>query len=197
VDRKLLVPPKPVNLKGSTFPPDSQPGLPTGPVCYYCKRRGHVKAECKALQRKHAKSISVASPAIADPAIPKEYGPFISSGEVAQQGSGKSIPITILRDTGAVQSLLLQSNLPFSDDSAVGQEVTLQGVELGHISVPLHRVHLKCNLVDGPVIVGVRPSLPVRNVSLILGNDSAGQHVTATDSFVSVGVVTRAMAKQQ
>ena len=97
--------------------------------------------------------------------------------------------------------MILESTLPFSDDSAVGQEVTLQGVELGHVSVPLHGVHLKCNLVDGPVIVGVRPSLFVRGVSLILGNDLAGQRVTATDtmtvSSMSVGVVTRAMARRQ
>ena len=204
VDRKLLSDnpsPKMLNPKGSTVPPDNQPGLPTGPVCYYCKRCGHVKAECRALQRKHAKPMTVASPANVGTAIPKEYAPFISSGVVALLGSGKSIPITILRDTGAVQSLILESTLPFSDDSAVGQEVTLQGVELGHVSVPLHSVHLKCNLVDGPVIVGVRPSLPVRGVSLILGNDLAGQRVTATDtmtvSSMSVGVVTRAMARRQ
>ena len=61
------------------------------------------------------------------------------------------------------------------------------------MSVPLHNVHLKCNLVDGPVIVGVRLSLSVKGVSLILGNDIAGQQVTATDSMIassmSVGVV--------
>jgi len=125
-------------------------------VCYYCKRRGHVKAECKALQRKFAKPISVASPANVDPAITKEYSPFISSGEVALQDSGKRTPITILRDTGPAQPLILESTLPFSNDSAAGQEVTLQRVELGHVSVSLHRIHLKCNLVDFPVIVGVR-----------------------------------------
>jgi len=31
--------------------------------------------------------MSVASPANVDPGIPKEYSPFISSGEVALQGS--------------------------------------------------------------------------------------------------------------
>ena len=42
------------------------------------------------------------------------------------------------------------------------------------MSVPLHGVYLKCDLVTGPVIVGIRPSLPVQGVSLILGNDLAG-----------------------
>ena len=85
--------------------------------------------------------------------------------------SGSKTLITILRNIGAVQSLILESILLFSNDSTVGQEVTLQGVELavGHVSVPLHSAHLECDLVTGPVIVGVRPSLPVQGVSLILG----------------------------
>ena len=73
----------------------------------------------------------------------------------------------------------------------LGQEVTLQGVELGHMSVPLHSIHLKYSLVDGPVIVGVRPSLPVRGVSLILGNDLAGQRVTATDTMTTSSMSER------
>jgi len=104
--------------------------------------------------------MTVASPANVDPAIPKEYAPFISTDELALQDSEKSIPITILKDTGAVHSLILESTLPFSDNSAVGQEVTLQGVELDHVSVSLHRVYLKCNQVQGPVTVGIRLSLP-------------------------------------
>ena len=52
--------------------------------------------------------------------------------------------------------------------------VLLQGAELGTFRVPLHKVHLKCGLVTGAVVVGVRPSLPVQGVSLILGNDLAG-----------------------
>ena len=110
-------------------------------------------------------------------------------------------PIMILRDTGAVQSLILKRALPFSNDSAVGQEVILQGVELGHLSVPLHGIHLECDLVTGPVIVGVRPSLPVQGVSLILGNDLAGKRVMTSDNgmptSLSVGVVSRAMARKQ
>ena len=93
---------------------------------------------------------------------------------------------------------MLESTLPFSNDSAVGKEVTLQGVELGHVSVPLHNVHLTCGLVTGPVNVGVRHSLPVPGVSLILGNDLAGQRVVASDNnSASVGVVTRAMARKE
>ena len=40
--------------------------------------------------------------------------------------------------------------------------------------VPWHRVHLKCDLVTGTVVVGVVPSLPMESVSFLLGNDVAG-----------------------
>ena len=50
----------------------------------------------------------------------------------------------------------------------------LQGVELGHVSVPLYNIYLKCDLVSGPVTVGIRRLLPVRGVVLILGNDLVG-----------------------
>ena len=45
------------------------------------------------------------------------------------------------------------------------------------IRVPLHHIHLQSDLVSGPVVVGVRPSLPVNGVSLILSNNLAGGKV--------------------
>ena len=35
----------------------------------------------------------------------------------------------------------------------------------------LHKIILKCDIISGPVTVGVRHSLPVKVVDLILGND--------------------------
>ena len=66
----------------------------------------------------------------------------------------------ILRATSAAQSLILENVLPFSRKSANG-EVMLQRMELGHVSVPLHNIYLHCDLVVGPVTVGVQPLLPV------------------------------------
>lgn len=53
----------------------------------------------------------------------------------------------------------------------------IQGVELGCISVPLHNIFLKSGLVSGVVTVGVRPTLPVEGVSMLLGNDLARNKV--------------------
>ena len=64
------------------------PRLPLGPTCYYCKRRGHVKAECPALERKDGKTRSnsvVAPHKLEDSSVeaesmkvPVEYEPFVS-----------------------------------------------------------------------------------------------------------------------
>ena len=85
----------------------------------------------------------------------------------------------MLRDTGASQSLLLEGILPLSDQSYTGSDVLIQGVGLGVISVPLHVVNLYTDLVSGPAMVGIRPTLPVQGVSFILGNDLAGERVMA------------------
>ena len=78
----------------------------------------------------------------------------------------------------------------------------LQEVELGHVSVPLHNVNLECDLVVGPVTIGVRPQLPVKGVPVILGNDLAGSRVTTNNDLIPTiavpsCVVTRAMAKSK
>ena len=75
---------------------------------------------------------------------------------------------------GASQTLLLESVLPLSKETFTGNTVLLQAVELGTISDPVHRVHIESDLVTGPVIVGIRPSLPIKGISMILGNDLAG-----------------------
>ena len=53
----------------------------------------------------------------------------------------------------------------------------IQGVKSEVISIPLHIVNLHTELVSGPVMVGAMTSLPVEGISLILGNDLAGNRV--------------------
>ena len=64
-----------------------------------------------------------------------------------------------------------------SATSATGDHILINGVELGFISVPLHKIFLKSDLVSGYVTVGIHPNLPVKGVSLLLGNDLAGDRV--------------------
>ncbi len=76
----------------------------------------------------------------------------------------------MLRNTGAAQSLILDSTLPFSANLYTGCNVLVRRIELGYISVLLHSIYLNCNLVAGFVNIGVRSQLHFRGVSMILGN---------------------------
>ncbi|KAJ8045540.1 hypothetical protein HOLleu_08569 [Holothuria leucospilota] len=164
-------------------------------TCGFCHKKGHTMANCFTLAK--LKETGTASNALANAEnssevvvtlrpnskdqIKEEYLPFVSEGFISLDGNSAHPPvkIKILRDTGATQSLLLDGVLPLSDSTSTGANVLIQGVECGFISVPLHKINLKSDLVSGSVIVGVRPTLPVKGVSLLLGNDLAGGKVVA------------------
>ena len=76
-----------------------------------------------------------------------------------------------MRDTGATQSLLLEGVEPLGVSNTTGESVIAQGIEGGCLTVPLHKVDLVSDLVTGSVVVGTRPTLPIKGVSLLLGND--------------------------
>ena len=70
----------------------------------------------------------------------------------------------ILRDTGATQSLLLDSVLPLTENSFTGANVLISGVEMGLLEVPLHEVNIRASLINGNIVIGMRPSLPVEGI---------------------------------
>ena len=107
------------------------------------------------------------------------FEPFIHDGFVSLSSDSSSpIPIRILRDTGASQSLILTSVLPFCDDTFSGSHVLIQGINsIEFSSIPLHNIHLKSDLVSGCVTLGVTESLPFDGIHLLLGNDLAGSKV--------------------
>ena len=123
--------------------------------------------------------------------VQEVYEPFLSEGTVSLLHD-KSItkPIRILRDTGASQSLILADAIPLSEKSHSGKSVLIKGVECGLVTVPLHQVNLKSDLVSGPVTVGARPSLPIEGVHLILGNELAGDKVVVNPVMTEKPEVT-------
>ena len=70
---------------------------------------------------------------------------------------------------------MIEGILPLEEDTATGYNVQIQEVELGVVSVPLHTIFINSDIVTGMVTVGVRPTLPIKGISLILGNNMAGQ----------------------
>ena len=108
----------------------------------------------------------------------ENYKPFISEGVVSLVGDeNSSQKVKILRDTGATQSIMLDSVLPLTENSFTVANVLISGVEMGYLEVPLHEVNIKSSLINGNIVIGMRPSLPVQGISLILGNDLAGEKV--------------------
>ena len=101
------------------------------------------------------------------------YKPFVHLGYVSLPGSNKQ-PVRILRDTGASQSMMLEGILPLLDKTALGSNVLVRGIGMTFIPVPLHKIHLKSDLVCDCVVVGVWPSLPVAGIDFLLGNDIGG-----------------------
>ncbi|CAC5364330.1 unnamed protein product [Mytilus coruscus] len=167
-------------------------------TCAYCKKNGHLMADCFRLQKKNDRDNKPKTSACTTPRVTntlecpasqafkssfcdymEDYKPFMSDGFASIVDNTTPQPIKIIRDTGASQSLLLEGVLPLSEETSVGASVLLQGEELGCIDVPLHRIYLKSDLITGPVLVDVRPNLPVEGVSLLLGNDLARNKVVA------------------
>ena len=126
----------------------------------------------------------------------QNYKQFISEGVVSLVGDeNNSQKIKILRDTGATQSLMLDSVLPLTENSFTGASVLISGVEMGVLEVPLHEVNIKSSLINGNIVIGMRPSLPVEGISLILGNDLAGEKVMVDPRVVENGKTERLAEK--
>ena len=109
------------------------------PIGNYCKQSGHIVSDCPVLKRKREKQegpkptgltctslkltpqsyFKAQNPVQAKQSetdsVMEIYEPFISDGFVSLNSDfAQSGPITILRDTGATQSLILADTLQFS-----------------------------------------------------------------------------------
>ena len=131
--------------------------LNSGPTCAYCKRKEHLLSECWTSKKKEKKRFNTLvtttdlSSGKVLPKTPDTFKPFVSQGYISiNRNSTEGVPILILCDAGASQSLLAEGVLPLSELSATGESVLIHGVELGFTCVPLHSVLLKSNLVSGP-----------------------------------------------
>ena len=169
------------------------------PTCNYCKKPGHLVSECLKLKRKlesdearptglttlrprpqssiKTNTTDIVTKPKSDSTM-EIFEPFMLNGFVSLSGDNcPPTPTKILRDTGASQSLILADILPFSGKTSSGTSVLIQGVECGTVNIPLHHVNLSSDLVTGPVVIGIKPSLPFKGVHLLLGNDLAGDKV--------------------
>ena len=90
------------------------------------------------------------------------FSSFITEAELSIPENPTSVKkITVLRDTGASQSLLLRDSMDNSSRTDTGNVSIIQGVGSNPYLIPLHRFHLNHHLVKGEVILGVIDKIPV------------------------------------
>lgn len=56
--------------------------------------------------------------------------------------------------------------------------MVLQGIEMGYSPCPVHKIYIESKLVSGVFPVAVCSELPIKGVTLLIGNDVAGGKVT-------------------
>ena len=143
--------------------------------CNYCKKKGHIISECWTLRGKTPKPSGCAVPQNNTSITSPEFQDFIMSGKVSMNNERAGTkPVTIIRDTGCAQSMLLEGILPLGGST---KHTVIQGVGMNTFEVPLYSINLECDLVTGPVVVGVIPQLPIKGATMLLGNDLAGKKV--------------------
>ncbi|XP_076065247.1 uncharacterized protein LOC143039259 [Oratosquilla oratoria] len=101
------------------------------------------------------------------------FEPYCSSGSVALTQFSEPIPLKILRDTGSALSLVAKDAVPSIETCYTGNWVLVNGLT-GGSRFPLCMLYLRSPITSGYVTLGVVDRLPVKGVSLLIGNDLAG-----------------------
>ncbi|XP_076056339.1 uncharacterized protein LOC143034289 [Oratosquilla oratoria] len=147
--------------------------------CSYCKKTGHSIQECNhpgcktssKFKDHSAKFKPIAASNVHNPHT--SFDPYIFQGKVSLHKGGPNYPVTILRDTGAAQSILLSDVIPNISNAFTGEKVLLSDLT-SQTSYPLAEVYLECAFLTSQVQVAVRHgSLPIHGIKFLLGNDLA------------------------
>ena len=141
-------------------------------VCYKCGKAGHIAIRCQLGKGPERNQTQPRKPqgAVTTPRGNQSYRPWTKKGMIRSPHGGP-VEVSILRDTGASQSLLLRSKLPKGVIEATRENVMIEGIGGKRVKIPLCKITLKSQWKDGPIKVGVVDKLPMRGISLILGNE--------------------------
>ena len=180
-------------------------------VCHYCKKPGHILANCRKRLDKLSGKTSEEAPVhlvstlskpqavdvVPDAVFPqKEPSPnprferhCIQADLIKPDASSKRV--RLLRDTGALQSLICSQILTDADYVSTGEFRFIRGVTGDIVSVPLVKVTLTSSMCCGTFLCGVVCTLP-SGVAILVGND-----ICSDDPVTDVSVVTRSQTAQQ
>ena len=141
-------------------------------VCYKCGKAGHIAIRCqlgKGPERNQTQSRKPQG-AVTTTRGNQSYRPWTKKGMIKGPHGGP-VEVSILRDTGASQSLLLRNKLPKGVIKATRETVMIEGIGGKRVKIPLCKITLKSQWKNGPIKVGVVEKLPMKGISLILGNE--------------------------
>ena len=141
-------------------------------VCYKCGKAGHIAIRCQLGKGPERNQTQPRKPqgAVTTPRGNQSYRPWTKKGMIKGPHGGP-VEVSILRDTGASQSLLLRNKLPKRVIEATRETVMIEGIGGKRVKIPLCKITLKSQWKDGPIKVGVVDKLPMKGISLILGNE--------------------------
>ena len=141
-------------------------------VCYKCGKAGHIAIRCQLGKGPERNRTQPRKPqgAVMTARVDKSYRPWTKRG-VIRGPHGGPVEVSILRDTGASQSLLLRNKLPKGVIEATRESVMIEGIGGKKVKIPLCKITLKSQWKNGPIQVGVVDKLPMKGISLILGNE--------------------------
>ena len=141
-------------------------------VCYKCGKAGHIAIRCQLGKGPERNQTQPRKPqgAVTTPRGNQSYRPWTKKGMIKGPHGGP-VEVSILRDTGASQSLLLRNKLPKRVIEATRETVMIEGIGGKRVKIPLCKITLKSQWKNGPIRVGVVDKLPMKGISLILGNE--------------------------
>ena len=110
------------------------------------------------------------------------FEPYVGNGWI-YSSSGEKKPVKWLRDTGAVQSVLLESILPLDEFKFIGDNVLLKGFG-NEFTVPRIKINIETPLISREATLALVKEIPASQIDLILGNDLCGTKVFVPDPIV-------------
>ena len=141
-------------------------------VCYKCGKGGHIAIRCQLGKGPERNWTQPGKPqgVVTTTRGNQSYWPWTKKGMIRGPHGGP-VEVSILRDTGASQSLLLRNKLPKGVIEATRETVMIEGIGGKRVKTPLCKITLKSQWKNRPIQVGVVDKLPMKGISLILGNE--------------------------
>ena len=183
--------------------------------CYFCRQLGHKISECRKRMKRESSNVNLLTHSqevkpdcvVADSSVATKdtlvhnlsvhplFKPYCTTAYIVK-ADGSSFPIQMLRDTGALQSVVKQSACDESCYTHTGETRLLKGISNKVMEVPLVEIRLRTSTFDKDVLCGLVSDLP-EGVDFLFANDLAYTADPSLNIPLSESVITRAQSAAQ